>query len=63
MCLFSSRLLGKGKRWFGRLRKGNVEAVGGDEITLETVDGLKPAILRGVGKPEYLYLLMPVRVP
>ena len=40
-----------------------VEAVGGDEVTLETLDALKPAVLRGVGKAEYLYLLMPVRVP
>ena len=40
-----------------------VEAVGGDEVTLETLDALKPAVLRGVGKPDYLYLLMPVRVP
>jgi DNA polymerase-3 subunit beta len=40
-----------------------VEAVGSDEVTLETLDALKPAVLRGVGRPEYLYLLMPVRVP
>jgi DNA polymerase III subunit beta len=40
-----------------------VEAVGADEVTLETLDALKPAVLRGVDKPDYLYLLMPVRVP
>ena len=40
-----------------------VEAIGSDEVTLETLDALKPAVLRGVGKPDYLYLLMPVRVP
>ncbi len=40
-----------------------VEAVGADEVTLETLDSLKPAVLRGVGRPDYLYLLMPVRVP
>ena len=40
-----------------------VDAVGSDEVTLETLDALKPAVLRGVGRPEYLYLLMPVRVP
>jgi len=40
-----------------------VEAVGSDEVTLETLDALKPAVLRGVDRPEYLYLLMPVRVP
>lgn len=39
------------------------EAAVGDEVTLELLDGLKPAVIRGVGHPEYLYLLMPVRVP
>jgi DNA polymerase-3 subunit beta len=40
-----------------------VEAVSGDEITLSTQDPLKPAIVRGVGDDDFLYLLMPVRVP
>jgi DNA polymerase-3 subunit beta len=40
-----------------------IEAVTGDELTLETQDTLKPCVLRGVGSEEYLYLLMPVRVP
>lgn len=40
-----------------------VEAVEGDEVTLSTLDSMKPAVLRGVGHDEYLYLLMPVRVP
>lgn len=40
-----------------------VEAAGADEVTLETLDALKPAVVRGVGRPEFLYLLMPVRVP
>jgi DNA polymerase III subunit beta len=40
-----------------------VEAVEGDEVTLSTMDPMKPAVLRGVGHDEYLYLLMPVRVP
>jgi DNA polymerase III subunit beta len=40
-----------------------VEAATTDEVTLETLDALKPAIVRGVGKPDFLYLLMPVRVP
>jgi len=39
-----------------------VEAAGGDEITIETVDALKPAVVRPVGVEGYLYLLMPVRV-
>src|SRR3954469_8048580 len=39
-----------------------VEACSGDEITLSTQDSLKPAVVRGVGVDDYLYLLMPVRV-
>ena len=39
-----------------------IEAVAGDEVTLETVDALKPAVVRSVEGAEYLYLLMPVRV-
>jgi DNA polymerase-3 subunit beta len=27
------------------------------------MDPMKPAVLRGVGRDDYLYLLMPVRVP
>lgn len=37
-------------------------AVNGEEITVETLDPLKPATLRGVGDEDFLYLLMPVRV-
>jgi len=40
-----------------------VDAVDGDEVRLAVVDPMKPAVLRGVGHDEYLYLLMPVRVP
>jgi DNA polymerase-3 subunit beta len=39
-----------------------VEVCGGEKITLETVDALKPAVLRSSGDAEFLYLLMPVRV-
>ena len=39
-----------------------VEAVPNDEVTLSTTDGLKPAIVRGAGNDDFLYLLMPVRV-
>ena len=38
-----------------------VEAILGDEVVLETLDALKPAVLHG-GDANYLYLLMPVRV-
>jgi DNA polymerase-3 subunit beta len=34
----------------------------GDEVTLETVDHQKPAVIRSVDGGEFLYLLMPVRV-
>ena len=40
-----------------------IEVCPGDEVTLETIDSLKPAVLRGVGHDDFLYLLMPVRVP
>jgi DNA polymerase-3 subunit beta len=39
-----------------------IDVTPGDEITLETIDALKPALIRAVGTPEFLYLLMPVRV-
>jgi len=39
-----------------------VEAVTGDEVTLDTLDALKPATLRPTDNDDYLYLLMPVRV-
>lgn len=40
-----------------------VDAVGGDDAILDTLDALKPAVVRGSDGAEYLYLLMPVRVP
>lgn len=40
-----------------------IDAVEGDEVTLSTMDPMKPAVLRGIGHDDYLYLLMPVRVP
>jgi DNA polymerase-3 subunit beta len=39
-----------------------VEAIDGDEVTLEAQDGTKPATLRATEGGDYLYLLMPVRV-
>ena len=35
----------------------------GDEVTLQTIDSLKPAVLRSPSDENFLYLLMPVRVP
>jgi DNA polymerase-3 subunit beta len=40
-----------------------IDAIDSDEVTLATMDPMKPAVLRGVGRDDYLYLLMPVRVP
>jgi DNA polymerase III subunit beta len=40
-----------------------VEACSTESVTLSTLDALKPAVIRGVGSDDYLYLLMPVRVP
>jgi DNA polymerase-3 subunit beta len=40
-----------------------IDAVDAEEVTLSTLDPMKPAVLRGVGHDDYLYLLMPVRVP
>lgn len=39
-----------------------IEAASGEEITLSTMDSLKPAVVRTPGSDDYLYLLMPVRV-
>lgn len=40
-----------------------VEAVSGEEIAIDTLDALKPAVVRPSDGLDYLYLLMPVRVP
>lgn len=39
-----------------------LEITPGDEIRLETLDSLKPALLRPLDGGDFLYLLMPVRV-
>jgi DNA polymerase-3 subunit beta len=39
-----------------------VEAIAGDEVTLDALDSLKPVTLRPTDGEDYLYLLMPVRV-
>ena len=43
------------------LLKG-LEIAPGDEVTLETTDNQKPAVLKASDHPEFLYLLMPVRI-
>ncbi len=40
-----------------------IDAVDTEEVTLSTLDPMKPAVIRAVGRDDYLYLLMPVRVP
>ena len=40
-----------------------VEAISGDEVAIDTLDALKPAVVRPANETDYLYLLMPVRVP
>ena len=39
-----------------------VEAVDSDTVVLETLDALKPAVVRSPESGEFTYLLMPVRV-
>lgn len=39
-----------------------IDVTPGDEVALETIDALKPAVLRSTEHPDFLYLLMPVRV-
>lgn len=39
-----------------------IDVTPGDEVVLETIDALKPAVLRSTETAEFLYLLMPVRV-
>lgn len=45
-----------------RYMTDGVTAVSGDEVTLETIDPLKPGLLRGTGGDDFRYLLMPVRL-
>ena len=40
-----------------------VDAVMAEEVVLETLDAMKPAVLRAGEASDFLYLLMPVRVP
>jgi len=39
-----------------------IEVLPGDEVTIESIDSLKPALVKSPEHPEFLYLLMPVRV-
>ena len=39
-----------------------IEAAGSPEVVVETIDPLKPAVLRPIESSDFLYLLMPVRI-
>ncbi len=39
-----------------------IDAAASDEVVLESIDPLKPAVLRGADAKGFLYLLMPVRI-
>lgn len=45
-----------------RYLSDGVAAVEDDEVMLEVLDGLKPGVIRGASTPDFLYLLMPVRI-
>lgn len=39
-----------------------IDVIAGERVVIESVDALKPALVRPVGDSDFLYLLMPVRV-
>jgi len=39
-----------------------IDAASGSEVTVESIDPLKPAVLKGTDSADFLYLLMPVRI-
>lgn len=39
-----------------------VSVVEGDRVQIEVIDGLKPSVIQGIDHPDFLYLLMPVRI-
>ena len=39
-----------------------IDAAASDEVVLESIDPLKPAVLQTPDSPDFLYLLMPVRI-
>ena len=45
-----------------RYLNDGVDAVGDDQVVLDTIDPLKPGVLRGAESQDFLYLLMPVRL-
>ena len=39
-----------------------VGAVASEQVRIQVIDGLKPSVIDGVNEPDFMYLLMPVRV-
>jgi len=39
-----------------------IDAAASEEVVIESIDPLKPAVLRATDTPDFLYLLMPVRI-
>jgi len=39
-----------------------IDAAAGSEVVIESIDPLKPAVLKGTDSADFLYLLMPVRI-
>ncbi len=39
-----------------------IDAAASEEVAIESIDPLKPAVIRATGSPDFLYLLMPVRI-
>ena len=39
-----------------------IDAAASEEVVIESIDPLKPAMLRATDTPDFLYLLMPVRI-
>ena len=39
-----------------------LDAAASEEVVLESIDPLKPAVLKATDSPDFLYLLMPVRI-
>jgi len=45
-----------------RFLADGIGAVAADDVRIQVIDGIKPAVIRGAGDEDFLYLLMPVRV-
>jgi len=39
-----------------------IDAAASDEVVIESIDPLKPAVMKATDSGDFLYLLMPVRI-